>query len=512
MNIEWCSQVGSIKYLFKINNIKKITTVMKLLSFTIVVIFLLTRHVGYFLGMPLIIEHHLLKGCRFTLKTNNMLFLNHTDYGQEEKQRQTHLAELITCLLSLVMFLRILLNKVKCPTCYEDIRTVNRTIYDSYKDACYTLVLLDDDREYKSSIHETHHWATASFRRPLFVMLITSNSLSEPHHVFKETYNCHSGDVVHVCEEEIDVIALKLTGSNFPPYKSLLSHELSLKQIPKMPFPNHKYIQDSSNMLIQDEQNYDLPTLEVEHQEHHSKLNVEQKTFMIQLSMRLTTKKVVSFSCMTLSAAIRFKGEIVIKIASSGIAALFPSGGRTTHSIFHLPINLNEDSFCSITLGNDVATVLNKARLIIWDEVVLMHHHCFEAFDRTFRDVILSSNKNKLFGGKTIVSYPNNDFKETKSFAEWILKIGEGTISGPNDGEVEVEFPKDFIVPSIGDHIHSIVSTLYSSFQNHLDDPSYFQDKTILVPTNEEVGAINDYMLELMKDEGKMYRSSDSVL
>ncbi|XP_052627243.1 uncharacterized protein LOC111906779 [Lactuca sativa] len=337
------------------------------------------------------------------------------------------------------MFLRILLNKVKCPTCYEDIRTVNRTIYDSYKDACYTLVLLDDDREYKSSIHETHHWATASFRRPLFVMLITSNSLSEPHHVFKETYNCHSGDVVHVCEEEIDVI-----GGVFFMYG----------------------------------------------------YGGIGKTFVWK----------------TLSAAIRFKGEIVIKIASSGIAALFPSGGRTTHSIFHLPINLNEDSFCSITLGNDVATVLNKARLIIWDEVVLMHHHCFEAFDRTFRDVILSSNKNKLFGGKTIVSYPNNDFKETKSFAEWILKIGEGTISGPNDGEVEVEFPKDFIVPSIGDHIHSIVSTLYSSFQNHLDDPSYFQDKTILVPTNEEVGAINDYMLELMKDEGKMYRSSDSVL
>ncbi|XP_052623620.1 uncharacterized protein LOC128128909 [Lactuca sativa] len=91
---------------------------------------------------------------------------------------------------------------------------------------------------------------------------------------------------------------------------------------------------------------------------------------------------------------------------------------------------------------------------------------------------------------------PNNDFEETKSFADWILKVGEGTIDGLNDGEVEVEFPED----------------------NNLDDPSHFQDKAILVPTNEEVDVINDYMLELMKDmlelmkdEGKTYLSSDSL-
>nr|KAJ0201970.1 hypothetical protein LSAT_V11C600306970 [Lactuca sativa] len=74
-----------------------------------------------------------------------------------------------------------------------------------------------------------------------------------------------------------------------------------------------------------------------------------------------------------------------------------------------------------------------------------------------------------------------NDLDETKSFDEWILKISEVNTGGPNDGEVEVEFPEDVVVRSIGDHIHSIVSTLYPSFENHLDDPSYFQDKAILV-------------------------------
>ncbi|KAL7600854.1 hypothetical protein Lser_V15G25092 [Lactuca serriola] len=88
--------------------------------------------------------------------------------------------------------------------------------------------------------------------------------------------------------------------------------------------------------------------------------------------------------------------------------------------------------------------------------------------------------------------------------------MAEGNTGGPNDGEVEVEFPED-VVRSTGDHIHSTVSTIYLSFENHLDDPSYFQDKAILVPTNEEFDATNDYILGLMKDEGKTYMSSNSL-
>ncbi|XP_023764854.1 uncharacterized protein LOC111913364 [Lactuca sativa] len=104
-----------------------------------------------------------------------------------------------------------------------------------------------------------------------------------------------------------------------------------------------------------------------------------------------------------------------------------------------------------------------------------------------------------------------NDLDETKAFDEWILKIGEGNTGGPNDGEAKTEFPKDVVVRFIGDHIHSIVSTIYTSFENHLDDQSYFQDKAILVPTNEEFDATNDYILGLMKDEGKTYMSSNSL-
>ncbi|KAL6575981.1 hypothetical protein OROHE_000452 [Orobanche hederae] len=113
-----------------------------------------------------------------------------------------------------------------------------------------------------------------------------------------------------------------------------------------------------------------------------------------------------TFLWRTLSAAIRSRGEIVLNVASSAIAAILLPGGRTAHSKFVIPLNPEKDSSCNIKHGSHLAELIEKTRLIIWDEAPMMNKFCFEALDFTMRDLLKYTNPhavNKPFGGKTVV-------------------------------------------------------------------------------------------------------------
>lgn len=108
-----------------------------------------------------------------------------------------------------------------------------------------------------------------------------------------------------------------------------------------------------------------------------------------------------------------FKGEIVVNVASSGMAALLLQGGRTAYSHFTIPIQLNETSTCNFSPDSEVAALLLEAKLIIWDETSMLHKHCFEALDRSLRDIARAArliNSDKPFGGKTITF--GGDFRQ----------------------------------------------------------------------------------------------------
>lgn len=99
-------------------------------------------------------------------------------------------------------------------------------------------------------------------------------------------------------------------------------------------------------------------------------------------------------------------------VASSGITSFLIPRGRTTHSRYVIPINVNEDSTCNIKQGSALAKLIIKSKLIIWDEAPMTHNHCFEAVYRSFRDILQFSNANNFthpFGGK--VGFLGGDFK-----------------------------------------------------------------------------------------------------
>ncbi|XP_071718998.1 uncharacterized protein [Rutidosis leptorrhynchoides] len=113
---------------------------------------------------------------------------------------------------------------------------------------------------------------------------------------------------------------------------------------------------------------------------------------------------------------------------------------------------------------------------------------------------------------RLIAGNDDNQIKELSEFADWILKIGEGKINEPNDGEADdVRFPRDVLLTADSNHVESIVSAIYPSLHANLHDGMFFQDKAILAPTNEEVDCINDHMLAIIDSDERVYYKSDSL-
>ena len=103
-------------------------------------------------------------------------------------------------------------------------------------------------------------------------------------------------------------------------------------------------------------------------------------------------------------------------MATSGIAANLLDGGQTAHSIFKIPIQIFDDSTCNINVTSDLAELIRKADIIIWDEAVMAHKHLFMAVHRTISDIVSADDpslKNKWFGNKIVIF--GGDFRHSES-------------------------------------------------------------------------------------------------
>ncbi|XP_022722232.1 ATP-dependent DNA helicase PIF4-like [Durio zibethinus] len=195
----------------------------------------------------------------------------------------------------------------------------------------------------------------------------------------------------------------------------------SLREFKSLPFPDISLINMCRNTLIMDELRYDRESLKNEHLSLYSGLNIEQKVvytaileavysdygrFFFVYGSGGTGK---TYLWRTVIARLRSEGKIVLAVASSGIAALLLPGGRTAHSRF----KLRESSCCDINQGTQLAELICKSSLIIWDEAPMAHRNAFEALDGSLRDILrfhAPNSTNKSFGGKTVAL--GGDFRQ----------------------------------------------------------------------------------------------------
>ncbi|XP_076911702.1 uncharacterized protein LOC143569755 [Bidens hawaiensis] len=287
-------------------------------------------------------------------------------------------------------YLRILLNKVKVPTTFAQIRTVNSVEYPTFRDACYACGLLDDDNEYVEAIVEASFTGTGYYLRSLFCTLLMSESMSRREFVWETTWTYLSDDILYKQRIVLKHPGLELNEEQlknltfFEIEKFLLRNNSTLKKFSTMPFPNQDSISFVNNLLLSEELAYDNVMLAQEFEQLFSSFTDEQHSVYEEIIEAVDKNKGGEFFVYgyggtgktylwkTLCTSIRSQGKIVLSIASSGIASLLLSGGRTAHSRFHIPINLVEDSFCYIKPDSDLAYLLRETSLIIWDEAPMV--------------------------------------------------------------------------------------------------------------------------------------------
>ncbi|EOA29136.1 hypothetical protein CARUB_v10025405mg, partial [Capsella rubella] len=345
----------------------------------------------------------------------------------------------------------------------------------------------------------------------------------------------------------------------------------TLKSITDMPQPTNMRV-DHSNRFITEELTYDREYLRGKHDEWIQKMTTDQRSIYDKIMGAVLGKKGgiffvygfggtgKTFMWKTLYAAVRSRGLIAINVASSGIASLLLEGGRTTHSRFAIPIHLDDFTMCNINPASDLAKMLREASLIIWDEAPMMSRYCFESLDRSLSD-IMRDEDNKPFGGKTVVfggdfrqilpvingagraeivlaalnsSYlwehckfltltknmrllsndlSEDDAKEIREFSKWILAVGDGKVSEPNDGEALIDIPEVLIIRYDGEPIDAISRADYGDLSElqHKTDPKNFQQRAILCPTNNDVNTINERLLEKIEGEAMVYLTADNI-
>ncbi|KAL1321121.1 hypothetical protein AAHE18_14G105700 [Arachis hypogaea] len=360
-----------------------------------------------------------------------------------------------------------------CPTNYDQIKSANGVIHNSFRDACFALGLLNDDREYIETIKEASCWGLGDYLRKLFTVMLMSNSVSRPEHVWEETWKLLSDDILYnerkLSKNLGSPLILKIqlkTRCLYEIEMILQDNRKSLKEYPHMPFP-----ECFVRLKFQNEQQGVFKKIV----EADSKEN--GGVFFVYGHGRICKTYLLT----VLTSFLRSQGMIVLTVALSGIAALLLPG----------------------------AELLKQTKLIIWDEASMVHRYSVEAIDKSLRDIMSSTDNNNAnlpFGGKVVVF--GGDFRQIFSV---ISGVGDGNIDGPNDGISEIMIPTELLISNFEDPLSSIVDCIYPNLlENHLDS-NWLQSREILCSTLDVVEKVNQYIIMKISGDEKFYLSSDSV-
>lgn len=414
-------------------------------------------------------------------------------------------------------FLRLLLQHQKGCTSFESIRTHQGIVYDSFKNAAEAIGLLESANEVRDCLTEAASFQMPAQFRSLFATLLLYGNPSNAGDLFSEFV----ANLIDLGKNTYDALLdiqkhLEYGGSRLESFQDLQA------------------IFERASIEFQETIENEV---EIYHEHTTIELNFDQMEIFntVKQSVDGGLGKLIfvdgpggtgkTFLINHILDTMKRAGKNAIPVASSGIASLLLQSGRTAHSKFKIPIDIDDTSLCNVSFRSNLGEELRNADLIIWDEAPMLHKHCFEALSRTLQDLC----KNNLhFGGKTVMF--TGDFRqilpvvprgsrtaiveasikhasfwryvqhlkltqnmrvhqEERQFADWLLDIGNGSNCELQDSMINGMNGIDDLIEKVFEQPHS--------------------NSAILAPTNRIVDFINDLVLDKMEGEEMIFPSCD---
>ncbi|GKA16247.1 DNA helicase [Tanacetum coccineum] len=131
------------------------------------------------------------------------------------------------------------------------------------------------------------------------------------------------------------------------------------------------------------------------------------------------------------------KEVTIVAIESQPMSSIDPRTERTAHSRFKLLLDQTDESVCHAKKHSQLANLLVKTYLIIWDEAPMNDRRCFEALDSLLRDLMnaleIVLEENSCLGRRLLANPTSNEERErSEVFAKWLLNVGNGEIGEPD--------------------------------------------------------------------------------
>ena len=510
-------------------------------------------------------------------------------------------------------FLRVLLLYRSGCTSFKDLRTVNGKTYDSYREACAAKGLLDTDDVWHHTMQEAASVITNS--RDLimfFASLLNNNEINDPNALWQKFKDVLCEGIKYDVYKNSNILPNERVYTQQMYNEGLFQIEELLQETSDkeatlkcygLPTPQDRSDRINKNenpREIRCETSFATNVQKKIVDDNYGKMNTQQKRVFNTVINTIyevnkkkynnnnmyknqrSTKKVTgipknllflqasagtgkTFVSKTIAAKIRSKGEICLCNATSGIAANLFEGGRTMHSRFNIPLNVQSDSSIQIKKGTAKAKLIQQAKLIIWDEAPMAHKNMLHYLDKQLRDI---TGNNKIFGGKFImlcgdfcqlppvivngnakavimgsIKHSNlfhfakilkltknerireiirqkkkisiTENQQIEKFDEWLHNIAQGknqqTLTN-KQSVYETTIPDPLILKC--NNLQELIESTYSNINELHDNSKYYKERNIITPYNAEVDIINETCMNILDvpiDQERLYKSYDSV-